>query len=294
MALKNLLTGELKLTLDIILSLAIGEIILRFDIAGYFLKHIKGINKITALALAVSIGSSKTGAGILAKSLDKKIISEKIVIWSVLMLPLISYLKRWPMTFMLAIGLAGFPGGLFALFLIGRSLARFFLALCFLKKYDEPENFNNIITAKTTRINLKSFVKKLARYLPVSWLFFAIAYSIVPYVNKFLEAMLENNFMLIPLSGWAVAAASVAHVNSALALTGGAIASGSLNNSQALFSLILGSALGLVTRILRQDAGYYFGLFKFNLALKILLLNFMTVLPFVILSLIFSGIALLF
>ena len=294
MALNNLLAGELKLTLDIILSLLLGEIILRFDLARRFLKRLNFINPTTALALTLSLGSSKTGAGVLANALEKNLISEKVVIWSVLMLPFISYLKRWPGTFLMSTSMAGIAGSIFALFLLLRSAGRFFVALSFLKKCDSPEILNLKIEVQRHKFNLKSMFKKLARSLPISWLFFALAYSLIPYINKILEGALKNNFVLIPFEGWTIAAASISHITAALALTNGALNSGALNNFQALFALILGSALGILTRILRQDASYYFGLFKFRVALKILILNFLTVIPFVIMSLIFAYIGLLF
>ena len=299
MALNNLLAGEIKLTLEIIFSMALSEILLRLNLPSYLLKHLRAINinPTTALALTVSIGSSKTGAGILANALDKNLISEKIAVWSVLMLPLISYLKRWPGTFFIATGMAGISGSIFALSLLLRSAGRFCVALYFLKRHEKScanQIFNSQIQNYKHEFNFKRVLKKSARLLPISWLFFALAYSIVPYVNKFLEGALANNVILIPFEGWAIAAASIAHITAALALTGGALASGALNNFQAVFALILGSAFGLVTRILRQDAGYYFGLFKMRVAIKILLLNFASIIPFVIISLIFAGVGLLF
>ncbi len=209
MALNNLLAGELKLTLDIILSLLLGEIILRFDLARRFLKRLNFINPTTALALTLSLGSSKTGAGVLANALEKNLISEKVVIWSVLMLPFISYLKRWPGTFLMSTSMAGIAGSIFALFLLLRSAGRFFVALSFLKKCDSPEILNLKIEVQRHKFNLKSMFKKLARSLPISWLFFALAYSLIPYINKILEGALKNNFVLIPFEGWTIAAASI-------------------------------------------------------------------------------------
>ena len=77
----------------------------------------------------------------------------------------------------------------------------------------------------------------------------------------------------LPLVGWAVAAASVAHVSAALALTGGSLAAGELSAAQAVFALLLGNGLGIVTRALRQNAGYYFGLFPAGLARSMLFWN---------------------
>lgn len=91
----------------------------------------------------------------------------------------------------------------------------------------------------------------------------------------------------------AVAAGSIAHVSSALAMAGGALASGELNTEQAVFALILGSGLGTATRILRQNAGYYFGLFPARTAQKMLFLNFITIMPVIIINILIAGLALL-
>ena len=46
---------------------------------------------------------------------------------------------------------------------------------------------------------------------------------------------------------------------------------------QAVFALLLGNGLGIVTRALRQNAGYYFGLFPAGLAQSMLFWNVGTV-----------------
>ena len=125
----NLFQGELNLTLDIILGLLIGEIIFRLGIVDWIMKNFSSslkIPSVTALAVAVSAGSSKTGAAIIASALEKNQISEHQAIWSILMLPFPSYLRRWPGTFILSVSMAGRAGAFFALSLIFRSAVRFF------------------------------------------------------------------------------------------------------------------------------------------------------------------------
>lgn len=296
---RGLFKNEIKLTLDLILGLIIGEIIIRLKISDMLMKKFMpflkrhNIPQVTCIALAASAGSSKTGAAIIASSLEKKQISEYSAVWSVLMLPLPSYLRRWPSTFALSLGMAGTAGGIFALSLLLRSTARFFVALFFLKRGNENFYANDyeIQDTKIFRVNILS---KLIKTLPLAWLFFAVSYSLVPVADKFFQSLFENTDIFLPLSGWAIAAASIAHVSSALALAGGAMASGELNATQAVFALILGSGLGTATRILRQNAGYYFGLFPARIAKKMLLLNFATIMPLIIINLIFAGLALLF
>ncbi len=99
----------------------------------------------------------------------------------------------------------------------------------------------------------------------LAWFFYAVAFALVPYAESaFRRWFMGGSFL--PLAGWAVAAASMAHVSAALALTGGSLAAGELSVAQAVFALLLGNGLGIVTRALRQNAGYYFGLFPAGLA----------------------------
>ncbi|MBR0203715.1 MAG: hypothetical protein IJQ56_05040 [Synergistaceae bacterium] len=293
---QGLLAGELTLTLEIVLGLVLGEIIMRLRIAELIMKKFipRSINPVTALALSVSFASSKTGAGIISSALEKQQITEKQTIWSVLMLSLPSYLKRWPATFALALSMAGRAGALFAVSQLVIAAGRFITAFIFLPKEKEKENKSDveISQAKAHHEHKHSLLHKLIKTLPIAWIFFALEYSLVPVINKFFSQTI--NFPFLPLAGWTVAGTSIARVSAALALAGGSLASGELNNSQALFALILGSGLGTATRILRMNAGYYFGMFEARLARKLLLMNFVTLIPFVIINLIFAWFALSF
>ena len=290
----DFLHGELRLTLDIIFGLLAGEIILRLGLADLILKKFSRLKipSVTALAAAVSAGSSKTGAALIASALEKNQISEHDAIWSVLMLPFPSYLRRWVGTFILSLSMAGTAGAFLALSLLFRSAARFFWAYKKLSSNKEITADINGAGKIKKDFNLSSLISRLIKTLPYAWIFFAATYSLVPMVNKFFENNMKF-FSFLPLSGWTVAAGSVAHVSSALALAKGALLSGELSTAQAVFALILGSGLGTATRILRQNAGYYFGLFPPETARKMLAMNFLTVMPLIILNLIFAGLALL-
>lgn len=289
----GLLTGELILTLEIVLGLVLGEIVMKLRLAEVIMKRFipRSLNPVTALAISVSFASSKTGAGIISSALEKNEITYKQAIWSTLMLSLPSYIKRWPGTFALALSMAGRAGAFFAVSQLVIAAGRFIIAFIFLPKESNSPNSAQEITIKHSDRHTSIF-RRLIKTLPLAWIFFALAYSLVPVINKFFGQVI--NFPFIPLAGWTVAGTSIARVSAGLALAGGAIASGELNNSQALFSLILGSGLGTATRILRMNAGYYFGLFESKLARKLLLMNFLTLMPMVIINLIFAGIALLF
>lgn len=297
--------GELTLTLHIILGLILGEIFIRLRISEIifkkFLPFLKrnNIPSVTGLAVALSAASSKTGAALISSALEKNQISENSAVWSVLMLSLPSYLRRWPSTLALSVSMAGNAGLFYALSMLFSSIGRFFTALIFLMRSGKGENFNSqqieINEKISERKHYKIPLKKIITNLIIAWIFFAVAYLLVPHLNKFLQSVFKSSkiFSFLPLAGWTVAAGSVAHVSAALALAGGSLASGELNTAQAVFSLILGSSLGTATRILRMNAGYYFGFFRAGLAKKMLIMNFLTIMIFMILNLFISGIFLL-
>ena len=195
--------------------------------------------------------------------------------------------------------MAGKAGLIFALALILESGMRFFVAYLFLRnmnknlKNENEKTEINISLKENFAKNKNRIIKRLLTTLPYAWIFFALAYSLVPGINKFFESNLKI-FSFLPLSGWTVAAGSVAHVSAALGLAGGALASGELNTVQAAFALILGNGLGTATRLLRMNAGYYFGFFPPNTAKKMLITNFITIISINILILIFMGLVLLF
>lgn len=97
----------------------------------------------------------------------------------------------------------------------------------------------------------------------------------------------------VNFAGMSIVAASISHVTAALSLAGGAMSAGTLSVTEVLFALILGSGFGTFTRILRQDAGYYYGLFSKGIATRMLVMNLATILPLIVMNLIFAGLALL-
>ena len=292
----GLIRGELKLTIDIILGLLLGEMIIRFRVADTLLKHIlpflvrHDIPKVTGLALCASIGSSRAGAAIISSALANHELTEREAIWSILMLPFPAYLRRWPSTMIMSMSLAGLAGGIFALSLLLRSGLRFLLALFILKRKHLSKNTINIPVNTSTQAT--SFIKRIVKTLPAAWIFFAVSYSLVPMVNSYFRAKFTGS--VLPFSGCGIAAASLGHISSALALAGGALASRELTVGETVFALILGSGLGTTTRILRQDAGYYFGLFTVKTARKLLFLNFITITPIIIMNLFLAWFALSF
>ncbi len=292
-----LLKGELWLTFDIVLGLLIGELILRFGLADMLMKRALpllknfGIGPVLGTALTISLGSSRAGAALVASALDNGRLSPRTALWGTLLLSFPGYLRRWPSTLVLSVSMAGVSGCIFALFLIIRSAARFVMILFILDK-GEPGDVQPDSSSQKAPRSL-GLNRRLLRTLPLAWIFYAVAFAYVPY----LEAAFKDWFMggtFLPLAAWVVAAASLAHVSASLAMAGGSLAAGELSVMQAVFALLLGNSLGIVTRAIRQNAGYYFGLFPMKLAQKLFIFNMATMLPWVGLSLLLAVIPLLY
>ncbi|MBR1672928.1 MAG: hypothetical protein IJ702_08370, partial [Fretibacterium sp.] len=221
----SLLRGELWLTFDILLGLAIGDLILRLGLTDRLMRRMmpflrrRGIGPVLGTALTLSLGSSKAGAALLASALDEGRIDRHTTLWGTLMLPFPSYLRRWPATFALAVSMAGAAGGVFALFLLLRSAARFVVAFLVLRRCGgevEGETDGPV----PSRRGVGGLWKKLLRTLPLAWLFFAAAYALVPWADGLFKRWFLGGTFL-PLAGWRVAAGSFAHVSAARALGGG-------------------------------------------------------------------------
>ena len=296
MELKALLRGELWLTFDILLGLLIGDLVLRWGLADRLMRRMMpwlrrhGIGPLVGLALTLSLGSAKAGAAVLASALSEGRIDRHTALWGTLSLAFPAYLRRWPATLVLSVSMTGLVGGIFALVLILRSLVRFALVVCVLRSRESGELPREEVPGR--RRMGWGFYRKLGVTLPLAWFFYAVAFALVPYVESaFRRWFMGGSFL--PLAGWAVAAASVAHVSAALALTGGSLAAGELSAAQAVFALLLGNGLGIVTRALRQNAGYYFGLFPAGLARTMLFWNVGTVALLAGLSLALAAVPLL-
>lgn len=296
MELKALLRGELWLTFDILLGLLIGDLVLRWGLADRLMRRMMpwlrrhGIGPLVGLALTLSLGSAKAGAAVLASALSEGRIDRHTALWGTLSLAFPAYLRRWPATLVLSVSMTGLVGGIFALVLILRSLVRFALVVCVLRSRESCELPREEVPDRR-RVGW-GFYRKLGVTLPLAWFFYAVAFALVPYAESaFRRWFMGGSFL--PLAGWAVAAASVAHVSAALALTGGSLAAGELSAAQAVFALLLGNGLGIVTRALRQNAGYYFGLFPAGLARSMLFWNVGTVALLTGLSLALAAVPLL-
>ena len=273
---ERLLRGELSLTVDILIGFAVGAVVIRTGLADRLLRRLLprlkrfGIGATLGAALTVSVGSSKAGAAVVASALDAGKISPRTAKWGTLLLAFPAYLRRWVSTMILACSLAHLAGGLFALTLLFRSAAKFALELFILNRGEHDDRpLEELSAAK--KESAKKFALRLLKTLPWAWLFYALAMLLVPPTERALHAWLKGS-AFIPLPALAVAAASFAHVSAALALAGGSLA-GELTTAQAVFALLLGNSLSLLTRLVRTNAGYYFGFFPRQVAQSMLVWN---------------------
>lgn len=286
---EQILRGELSLTGDILIGFFTGVLIIQTGLADKLLKkalpHLKrwGIGATIGAALAVSTGSSKAGAAVIASALDSGKISERTARWGTLMLAFPGYIRRWITTMILSCSLAGWAGAFFALTLLFRSAAKFALELFMLNCGEHDDLPLKDTGEASSRASAASFAKRLLKTLPLAWLFYAAAMLLVPLAEKYLQLWLtENPFFSLILSersalpALAVAAASFAHVSAALALAGGSLAAGELTTAQAVFALLFGNSLSLLTRLVRTNAGYYFGFFPRRVAQSMLCWNICT------------------
>ena len=280
----GLLRGELRLTFDILAGLAVGMLVLRSGLADKLMKRLlpllrrAGIGPVLGMALTISLGSAKAGAAFIASAkagaafiasaLNEGRLGERPAKWGTLMLSFPAYLHRWPSTMVMAVSLAGLPGAIFGATLLARSAARFVLLAAILKR---GEGESGEITEEAAGSARKvRFGKRMLKTLPIAWFFYGVAYALVPWAEEALRSWLLGGTAFLPLAGLTVAAASIAHVSAALALAGGSLAAGDLTVAQAVFALLFGNSLGIVTRLFRANAGYYFGLFSKETAKELL------------------------
>jgi len=282
------------MTLSILIGLLIGDLILHFEVAEKLLKRLLpilrcvGVGPALGLALTVSVGSAKAGAALLAAALEEEKITRNGALWGTISLSFPAYLRRWPSTLFLALGMAGLAGGIFASILLLYSLGRFVLAL-WMSCNSELEAAPRAAGEKKER---KAYMyKRLLRTLPLAWFFFAMAFVLMPYLEVFFQERLGGSFL--PLAAWSVASSAVASARASLALAGGSLAVGELSVAQAVFALLLGHGLSHFTRTLRHDGGYFFGLFPGGMAKSILLWNTVSLLPFVFLALLLTALPML-
>jgi hypothetical protein len=273
-----LFRAELTLTLNIAAGLITGEIILSLGIMDmvfaplvpFLSRH--GIHRTIAGAMLVALGSSRSGAAMIAACFADGGISKEEATYGTLSLAFPGYLRRWVGTAAMAFGLAGIAGLIYAAILIARSAARFAWVVFLLARRDRA-NMDDSPCHRALNIgddekqSAKSRRRKLlstmCRSLPWAWLFFAIAYAAMPFAERAFtdHVALWGLYSFLPPEGWAVAASALAHVMAALSSARAALAAGDLSVPQAVLALLVGNMVGTITRTMRQNVGYWMGIF---------------------------------
>jgi hypothetical protein len=280
----GLLRGELFLTVNIIAGLAIGELILSSGVVETVFAPLIprlerwGIHGNIAAAMLIALGSSRSGAAIISASYSDGEISHEEATYGTLSLAFPGYLRRWVGTAAVATAIAGTAGLIFAIVMIARSAVRFVWVVAMLAKRGKGARGGSV-PRRAPRPSSAGFaarrdrvVRTLKRSLPWAWAFFALTFALVPLVDKiFADHIVKWGLhWILPPQGWAVAASSLAHITAALSSAGGALAGGELGVGQAVLALLIGNMVGSITRVMRQNVGYWVGIFPKDIVPRLL------------------------
>lgn len=278
----GLLKGMGLLALSVSGGLALGKAIIALSLPERLLGSLTPrlrrlrIPAQALFALGVSLGSSRAGSALVAEAYGQGILSEREALFSTLLQSFPGYLKRWLVSFPVAAALAGTAGAIYSVAVLARSFCRFLFFLFLLRGREGTENEETApIGTEGRRGREFSFLGTLARTLPPAWAFYALAYLATPALQEFIEAR-GASFPLLSAAGWTVAAASFAHVNAALGVAGGALASGSLTTAQAVLALLTGNMLAVLSRVLRQDIAFWIGIFPGRMVRSLFVWNLVT------------------
>jgi hypothetical protein len=313
-----LLRGELLLTANVALGLALGEAILHFQVADRLFRSMLprlarwGLSPDLGAALAVSLGSSRAGAAMIAAAFREERLTRRDTVLGTLLLAFPGYLRRWVTSFAVAVGLAGVAGAIYSAVLLLRSAARFVLVLLLLRREKKtlramtevvhgeaaPEmNESSLLNKRKSRFvsageRRRMLLRLLGRTLPWAWGFYALAFVLVPYLDAFLLKHVHL-LPLLPPAGWTVVAGSLAQNNVALAAAKASLATGTLTTAEAVLALLVGNVLGSFSRTARQNVGYWLGLFPRDLVRSLLVWHTGTQIPLMLLSLVGAAIPVL-
>ena len=269
-----LFRAELTLTANIVAGLLIGELILSAGLVERAFKPLVpllsrwGIHHKIAFALMLALGSPRSASALIAASYADGEITKDEATFGTLAVAFPGYLRRWVGTAAIAAAAAGRAGLIYAIIIISRSALRFVWVIILLRRKssgikgsvpadaDEPRTPDH--RARRARL-----IKTLKRSLPLAWIFFGLTYALMPWLEELLRGHLADLglYHFMPPQGWAVAFASLAHMTAALSSAGGALEGGALSVGQAVLALVVGNMIGAVTRAVRQNVGYWMGIF---------------------------------
>jgi hypothetical protein len=291
-----LLRAEFFLTVNIMFGLLTGEVILSLGIVDKIFTPVVpllarwGIHRTIAGAMLVALGSSRSGAALISAAYADGEISRDEATYGTLSLAFPGYLRRWVGTAAMAFGIAGLAGLIYSVVLVLRSAVRFVWSVLMLRntvrrafsgrseELEAPQAVEG--RAPGVKSRRKRLLKIMARSLPWAWLFFALTYAVMPMVERVFTDHVARwgLYAFLPPQGWAVAVSALAHVTAALSSAGGALASGELSVAQAVLALLVGNMVGTITRTMRQNVGYWMGIFPGELIPNLLRWHLATVL----------------
>jgi Uncharacterized protein conserved in archaea len=271
---RGLLRAELILTCNVVVGLFVGEVILSSGVVDRLFAPVIprlarwGIHNKVAAALLMALGSPKTGAALIAASYADGEITRDEATYGTLALAFPAYLKRWVVTASTALSIAGRAGLIYALVLVSRSAVRFVWLLCLLRRSGVHAATGDLAAARPSRpvdakARRKRLLRTVTRSLPWAWAFFAVTYALIPLIERFFTDHVAQYAWarILPPQGWAVAVSALAHVTAALSAARGVLAAGDLNVPQAVLALLIGNMIGTITRMMRQNVGYWMGIF---------------------------------
>jgi hypothetical protein len=267
--------AEVFLTVNIVVSLAAGEAILGLGIIDKLFRPAIpylarfGIHGKIAAAMLMALGSPRSGAAIISGAYSDGEITRGEATFGTLSLAFPGYLKRWVGTAAMAAGIAGLAGLIFSAAIVARSAVRFIWVTLLLSRHgtSRTEGADVRPEALPWRARRGRVVRMLKKSLPWAWVFFALTYALVPFADRFFsERVAKWGFSaFMPAEGWAVAASSLAHVTAGLSAAAGAMKTGNLSVAQAVLALLVGNMVGSITRTMRQNVGYWVGIFPRDL-----------------------------
>jgi hypothetical protein len=276
-----LLRAECVLTLNIAAGLVVGELILGLGLVDRFfsplipyLRRI-GIHGKIAAAMVLALGAPRSGAAVISRAHAEGELTDDQATFGTLSLAFPGYLRRWTGTVAVAAAVAGVSGFIFALVLLLRSACRFVWVVALLSRRAPASSgaFAGLdITSPGVRERAVRLLALLKRSLPWAWIFFALTYVLVPFIDSAFAKYASSGGMLwfLPTEGWAVAVSSLAHVTAGLSSAAAGLSSGKLGVTQTVLALLVGNMAGSATRTMRQNVGYWVGVFPKRLVKNLL------------------------
>lgn len=303
----QLLRAELLLTGNVIFGLVVGELILSSGIVDRLFAPLiprlerKGIRPMVAGAMLVALGSSRPAAGMLSSGYTDGALTRGEATFGTLSLAFPAYLRRWVTTVTVAASIAGRAGLIYAVILLARSALRFIWVVCLLRRSapaldtasppGDAADFGGLPAKERTAglspsIRRKRVLRMLAYSLPWAWFFFALTYALMPQVEYLFTRHVAGSalFSFLPPEGWAVSVSALAHATAALASAGGALKTGDLDVAHAVLALLVGNMVGTFTRTMRQNVGYWVGIFPRELVPGLMRWHLATLLSLEVLS----------